>query len=555
MPSDWKRGAALHIADEGGSQPIRVPADAAEAAAPLRVGILCADDGRFENWELQLFEMLLAERRFTLAAFLLDSRPFAGGRSGLPLDLVSRVDASLFARQPPFRAPRFAAARPGVTRFALDGAETAETAEAFRALALDVVLRHASAPLPAGLLSGVPLGEWRFSFIDSRSATADWTGIREVVARAGHNAVHIVVRDAEGCRRTASASFNRKFSAARGAAFMKEKAVLLMVHELTQLARTRRLPADMPPAGDPPPPPDAPTIARYAAGLGLAATRRAFATLRKRLHMETATWTLYCGHGSVEDFDPRRAVAIPPSATSIKADPFLFAHGGAHYVFYENYGMRDNRAHIAVGRLAGDRIEPIGIALGGQDHLSFPYVFRDGSDIFMIPETHRRNRIEIWRSTGFPLHWKLHATAFEGRSAADSVLFRHEDRWWLLTNLSEHHAFEDHCSALYAFAVDGPALSDIRPHKYNPVVIGSATARNAGRVFASGGRLFRPSQNNAHGIYGYGLNIMEIDTLSLDAYREHRVRAIAPDFKPGLIGCHHFDADGGRYILDARLSG
>jgi hypothetical protein len=103
------------------------------------------------------------------------------------------------------------------------------------------------------------------------------------------------------------------------------------------------------------------------------------------------------------------------------------------------------------------------------------------------------------------------------------------------------------------FEVDGPELTRIEPHKHNPVVIGSTVARGAGRIFEHDGRLLRPSQRNTNGVYGYGLNIMEIEELTLDDYRERCIRTITPGFKPGLRGCHHFDATNGRYILDARL--
>jgi hypothetical protein len=84
--------------------------------------------------------------------------------------------------------------------------------------------------------------------------------------------------------------------------------------------------------------------------------------------------------------------------------------------------------------------------------------------------------------------------------------------------------------------------------------MGSETARNGGRIVDRGGRLLRPAQINANGTYGYGLKIMEVTELSLEVYRERCIRTIEPDFKPGLVGCHHFDAAGGRYILDARLT-
>ena len=67
-----------------------------------------------------------------------------------------------------------------------------------------------------------------------------------------------------------------------------------------------------------------------------------------------------------------------------------------------------------------------------------------------------------------------------------------------------------------------------------------------------GGKHYRPSQDNSHGLYGWGLNLMEIRNLSLDAYEEAVVRSIGPDFEPGIIGCHHLDIRSGRVVMDVR---
>jgi hypothetical protein len=45
---------------------------------------------------------------------------------------------------------------------------------------------------------------------------------------------------------------------------------------------------------------------------------------------------------------------------------------------------------------------------------------------------------------------------------------------------------------------------------------------------------------------------MEILRLDLDHYEERRLRHITPDFAPGLIGCHHFDALDGWCVIDVR---
>lgn len=523
---------------------------------PLRVGILFERDASFENWHLQIFDRLLGDSRFELAAFLLAQ---ASGTVTAPflVDLVSRFDRALFARQPDYKTRRFRTDGDLTPCLTVPSGHEQPSAAALDEWKLDLVLRLAAARLPAAWARTLPFGEWWPSFVDRQAGTTDWAYMREVADRAPSADVEILADTGYGmpARVVASAAFNIKFSAARNTAFVKERTVTLLMRELGRLATTRRIEtsqAHARPVMERPP--DAALLAAYARRLVTNSTARIARELGHRAGLRTAVWTLYSGEGSIDDFEPGDATEIPPSAASIKADPFFFSHGGERYVFYENYARSDRKAHIAVGRLDRGGITPIGVALASDTHLSFPFVFRDGDDIFMLPETHQARRIEIWRCVDFPLKWQLHATAFEGSSPADNTIFRHQGRWWLLSNMTDYHAFDDHCSELYAFEVDGPKLSRIVPHALNPVVIGSTVARNAGRVFSSKGRLFRPSQNSSYGIYGYGLNIMEILEISHDAYRERLLRTIAPDFKKGLVGCHHFDADGGRYILDARLN-
>jgi hypothetical protein len=516
---------------------------------PLRVGVLVGSDDGFENWELRLFDRLLADPRFQLKAILVDRDGYGPDHTTPYFRFVARLDRLVFARQPAYQPALFDNLR--------RQAQCIRVGETAIPAGLDLVIRTIPRGLPNAVVATLPFGEWVLSFVGQKCRTGDWCGYAGIIADRPTSTVSLhVSRGRGGVELIDRADFNPKFSATRNAAFLKEKSVLLLMRELRRLADNRqlvsrpdteKLPTDLPPGG--------PELGRYLVRLARSSAMRAKKELQERMGWEKALWTLYSGTGSIEDFDPRLAEELPPTRHSIKADPFLFRHHGEDYVFYENYAVGDRKAHIAVGRLMDGGIEPLGPAIESRNHLSFPFVFRHGNGIFMMPETHQERRIEIWRCLAFPLRWELYSTAFEGCSAADSTLFHHKGRWWLLTNLSDHHAFEDHCSELYAFQVDGPKLSRIVPHARNPVVIGSTVARNAGRVFSRKGRLFRPSQNNARGIYGYGLNIMEINELSRQAYRETCIRTIRPDFGPGLTGCHHFDAVGGRYILDARLNG
>ena len=220
-------------------------------------------------------------------------------------------------------------------------------------------------------------------------------------------------------------------------------------------------------------------------------------------------------------------------------------------MFFEDYDYATGKGHISAGRLVDGALTDVVPVLQRPYHLSYPMVFSHEGQIFMLPETHQAGQVEVWRAKRFPDEWELYATALKGVPAADSVLFEDKGVWWLLTTVTGD-SFGDLSSELNLYRTSGPDLKEIEPHPLNPVVVGSRTARGGGRVFRDGNRLLRASQNNTHGVYGWGLNLMEITRLDANTYEERLVRSFEPDFLPGLVGCHHFDSTGSTWVVDIR---
>jgi hypothetical protein len=526
--------------------PIAQAADT-QRPAPLRIGLLVDRPDGFENWQLALIDRLLADDRFHLEAILCPSRK----QASKPLfRLAASLERKILGRQPDYTVKS-----PGFDELRVQPVDMVK--EHVAGNNLDLVLEISPVDLPTDTFRHLPFGRWRVSFLDAADARADWFGYDDVIAGRAATELRIMVRRAANPNdeTLARAAFNTKFSAVRNGDFIKERAVTLVMRELRKVAEMRVI---TPVASTGPPQaissPGLRELLPYGVHLGTNLLVRGKQALQARLKRGAPAWALMTGRGDAADFDPRAAVLLKPDDDEFRADPFLFEQDGETFVFYEAYTARNLKAHIAVGRLVENRLERIGIALQADYHLSYPFVFSHNGAIFMIPETNQARRIEVWRCVEFPLRWELHATALNGQSAADTALVPFAGKWWLFTNLSEFHAYEDHCSELYLFEVDGPDLSWLKPHGHNPVVIGSTEARNGGRPFEREGRLYRPSQRNEHGIYGYGLNIMEIETLDLQTYRERCVRTIEPTFTPGIVACHHIDASNGRYIIDAMFA-
>lgn len=515
--------------------------------APLRIALLSDRREYLHNWQMALIDRLLADDRFCLQPVIVC--PQKPGTAPALFRLAAWLERSTLGRQPGY-VPN----SPGCAQLPFIPLE--EFADRNLMAELDLVLAIAPSATPAAFF-GLPFGTWHFSFLDEADVDTDWYGYEEAITGEPSTTLRITVRRT-GVQReetVTAAEFNTKFSAVRNGDFIKERAVTLVMRELRKLAATRVL-TTLPSSASTPAhqPPGFGKLLPYAASVGRNLLARASEAIKIKLKIAAPPWALFLGHGRPEDFDPRTALLLKPDDDELRADPFLFQDDGETYIFYEAYTPSNTKAHIAVGRLVGDKLERLGIALKADHHLSYPYIFRHADEIFMIPETNQARRLEVWRCVEFPLRWELHATGLEGQSSADSALFPFAGKWWLFTNLSEFHAYEDHCSELHVFEVDGPDLKWMKGHRNNPVVMGSSEARNGGRPFEHDGRLYRPSQRNEFGIYGYGLNIMEVEKLDLETYSERCVRTIRPDFAPGIVACHHMDASNGLYVIDAMFA-
>jgi len=73
-------------------------------------------------------------------------------------------------------------------------------------------------------------------------------------------------------------------------------------------------------------------------------------------------------------------------------------------------------------------------------HLSYPHVFEWNSDFYMIPESYQAGAVRLYRAEEFPFRWGFVANLLEGPVFLDSSVFRHDGRWWMLTETSPARA-------------------------------------------------------------------------------------------------------------------
>lgn len=264
-------------------------------------------------------------------------------------------------------------------------------------------------------------------------------------------------------------------------------------------------------------------------------------------------WTIFIGSGSFLSADTTQLIPAVFPDGEFWADPFLFNYNGDLWLFFERFPYKTNKGIISCTKILDGKPTEIVDVLDKPYHLSYPNIFEEDGQIFMIPECSAAKRIEVYRCLSFPDKWELYSTAFEGESFADSVYFKddHGDRW--LFSSKESPIVVSHCNELWAYRIDSLKFKRIESHKQNPIIINASVARNGGTIYRENGKIYRASQDNSFEMYGKGVCINEITDLSLDRYSEKTIKRIDIKDIPGTIGMHHMDQIDGYFVIDGRL--
>ncbi|MDA9947531.1 hypothetical protein N9D73_00795 [Planktomarina temperata] len=159
----------------------------------------------------------------------------------------------------------------------------------------------------------------------------------------------------------------------------------------------------------------------------------------------------------------------------------------------------------------------------------------------MIPESFNNSDIRLYKSTDFPTKWEFQMQLMSGVDAADTMVVKFGDTWFMFSNICSA-GVGDHHAELHVFYSDHfPSNQWQEINGGNPVIFDPQKGRNAG-LFWHKGILYRVNQVHGHAHYGKGFKVNEVIELSKDRYSENEVSCVYPDFKDGLVSTHHFSA-------------
>ena len=195
------------------------------------------------------------------------------------------------------------------------------------------------------------------------------------------------------------------------------------------------------------------------------------------------------------------------------ADPFMLQRDSRWYLFFEVMEARRQRGSIGVATSSdGQSWHYEKIVLREPFHLSYPYVFQKGSDIYMVPESAEAGSVRLYRAVRFPYEWALERILLYGLPYVDSSLFQYRDKWWMFTSTPENNRL----LLYFADALEGPWTQ----HPASPIVRRDPhIARPGGRVLVMGDRVLRFAQDDEPK-YGIRVFAFEITQLDETTYRE-----------------------------------
>ena len=206
--------------------------------------------------------------------------------------------------------------------------------------------------------------------------------------------------------------------------------------------------------------------------------------------------------------------------TTIIADPFLFVKNDRLYLFYENKKMYKNGViSMTYTENLKDWSNPITV-LNERCHLSYPWVFEDEGNVYMIPETSGINSINIYIADDNLTSFKFLKTILKdekqcinGFSFSDSSIFFKDGEYYLMTTINDG---EKNILKLYTSDL---LFGEYKEHLSSPIYIGNKYGRNAGNIFKYKDKLYRVSQDCVER-YGDNVHLLEIIRMNSNEYLE-----------------------------------
>lgn len=241
------------------------------------------------------------------------------------------------------------------------------------------------------------------------------------------------------------------------------------------------------------------------------------------------------------------------------ADPFLFEWGNKVFLFYEAFDLYENKGKIGYSIYNEDEktFSPPQIIISEKYHMSFPFIFSKGEEIYIMPESCGDYSVHLYRAQSFPKKWERDSIILPDVYACDSVLLEKDNKSFIIASEMYHNVPCEQYSSCWVknrlYKLDGFSVKD----EGIKVAEGDFGIRNAGKIFIDNGKCFRIGQDCRGKQYGRGLVLFEIE--SLEPYSEKEIwhtdfkeigSHIVRDNRCDILGAHTYNFCSKYEIID-----
>ncbi|MBW6492174.1 MAG: hypothetical protein K0B15_13385 [Lentimicrobium sp.] len=227
------------------------------------------------------------------------------------------------------------------------------------------------------------------------------------------------------------------------------------------------------------------------------------------------------------------------------ADSFVTKLNENLLLLFEDYDYKTQKAVISSAWFDGKNktISSPSLSLQESWHLSYPFLFKSGKEIYCIPESIQHGSVELYRLNQETLKLEHEKTLIAGLKAADGTLVNHLNHWYFF--FTPDYATNSELHIWHAETLEGP----FRPHELNPVKTNAANARPAGPFFECENKLYRPAQDCSY-TYGGRIIINEVKLLTESEFLEEPVNVLNPP--KGYKGIHTLSFAGNFMYFDSK---
>ncbi len=259
----------------------------------------------------------------------------------------------------------------------------------------------------------------------------------------------------------------------------------------------------------------------------------------------------------ITDKKTGKTIHLAPPQDRIWADPFPVEQNDSLYVFIEQqfrgkngtlgyivldpislFSEQDLSAQKKLSAVPPESLPVFHTILEKPYHLSFPHIIDENGTLYMIPESNESNKIDCLRCTSFPDSWEYECTLMENVCAVDTVIWKNDGTYYLLTNIA--HTGESLNEKAYLFSSQTFPSTDWVSCTANPVITDTGCSRNAGAIRMGNGKIYRAAQD-CKKEYGAAMTIYEITAVSLQGLSETPISRIEPPAGYWACGTHTYN--------------